>query len=236
PFDAFAIDPLDLPFGHARAPCPQCQRSSSLYCPVDMVALPQHVPAMPRVDLPIPLDVYRHPRELPGKSTALQAQLLAPGHVRTFVEDVVINPGYEQVVANALDRYADPSRVLLLYPCEGARSLSELPRQSYDRLIVLDGTWRQGKSMARAFMESGRGFVPVRINQHDTLFWRFQAHGTDHLSTIEAIYWFYREYAEVCEPHRPTNRYDNLLFFFARQWRQIQSYYRDRPQLRFTHR
>ncbi|KAH9263535.1 hypothetical protein BASA83_013057 [Batrachochytrium salamandrivorans] len=68
------------------------------------------------------------------------------------------------------------------------------------------------------------------------------------LATIEAIYWFYREYFDAYIKAGPTSEsdssvpieysgeYDNLLFYFKNNWELIQHFYKTNPQKSFTPR
>ncbi|KAJ3119783.1 hypothetical protein HK100_000157 [Physocladia obscura] len=72
-----------------------------------------------------------------------------------------------------------------------------------------------------------------------TLFWRFQNVGEHCLSTIEAIYYFYRDYFTCFEQqnvpeHVYDGRYDVLLYFFRIQYQIVQDFYRRKPDLKFT--
>jgi hypothetical protein len=59
----------------------------------------------------------------------------------------------------------------------------------------------------------------------------------NHLATIEAIYYLYREYAEAFEMKGSLydGRYDNLLFYFKFFYNMIQNKYR-KEKKPYTHR
>jgi hypothetical protein len=82
--------------------------------------------------------------------------------------------------------------VVLLYPTKDSKLLSEIDPSTFDTLAVIDGTWRQAKGMARKF--GTMGFRHVKIASRETLFWRYQNLDRTYLATIEAIYFFFREY------------------------------------------
>ncbi|KAJ2994167.1 DTW domain-containing protein 1 [Globomyces sp. JEL0801] len=157
----------------------------------------------PTVHLPIPLDIYRHPREHAQKTTTTHCKLTSHDHVNIIIDDLQ-NP--DAIVG----QYTDPSRVLLLFPSKDSVPLSTIDRNSFDRLVVIDGTWSQAKGMCHRL--NGKGFKHVRINSHETLFWRFQKFDRTFLATIEAIYWFFVEYHESFESSPYDGRYDNLLY------------------------
>ena len=65
-----------------------------------------------------------------------------------------------------------------------------------------------------------------------TFFWRYQPEGMgeDHLATLEAIYYFYREHWDAT--HKDDGglydgRYDNLLFFYSHMYKIIQARYQE---------
>lgn len=88
--------------------------------------------------------------------------------------------------------------------------------------MVIDGTWEQANKMSKSDspllrMKRGNNGNPmnpldasqnliltiilvvilVTIAPHETLFWRHQRKDSDHLATIEAMYYFLREYHET---------------------------------------
>lgn len=45
--------------------------------------------------------------------------------------------------------FEQPERSLLLFPGPDAKQLKDIPRDSYDRITVIDGTWRQASRIVR---------------------------------------------------------------------------------------
>jgi hypothetical protein len=66
------IDSVEHLLEDSRKTCPQCKKSWKTYCPRCCLPL-GHEP--PKVTLPVPLDVYRHPQELEGKTTSVHAKV-----------------------------------------------------------------------------------------------------------------------------------------------------------------
>ncbi|KAJ3055614.1 DTW domain-containing protein 1 [Rhizophlyctis rosea] len=218
PWKAFKITPPLENMGKPLVICENCKKAFKLYCPRCSSAL-DHNP--PQIKLPIPVDIYRHPGEIEGKTTSVHAKVIAPEDVNILVRN--LSKCTEDLAS--LDEYEDPERILLLFPSSRAVTLSEIPQTSFDRLIVVDGTWSQGRAMVKAL--SSKPFTHVKIQEHDTLFWRYQDGGNDHLSTIEAIYWFFKDYHSAYEPSIAYDgRYDDLLFYFRHQYDLIQNVYR----------
>ncbi|EPY24512.1 hypothetical protein STCU_07143 [Strigomonas culicis] len=124
---------------------------------------------------------------------------------------------------------------------------------SYKHAVFIDSTWQQSKSIARD--ERVRGFKQVRIKTQTSLFWRFQNNDPSYLATVEAIYYFLREYIvqvnkkkEAAQPaseekatappsteaeeeeEADVQRYyhgevDDLLFYYINQYIGVQERY-----------
>ncbi|KAG0014951.1 DTW domain-containing protein 1 [Podila clonocystis] len=183
PFADFQITDTSVLDQVPKAHCPKCHRNSRYFCYkcLDLVGdFPEG--SVPQLKLPIRLDIIKHEQERDGKSTALHAGVLAP-------RDVTV---YEW---SQMPQYEDVDRLLLLFPSEGAKQLSEIDPASFDKLVVIDGTWDQAKKMSKS--STLARMKRVTIAPHETLFWRYQRKASDHLATIEAIYYFLREYHET---------------------------------------
>lgn len=80
----------------------------------------------------------------------------------------------------------------------------------------------------------------VCIQAHETLFWRYQNYDKFHLATIEAIYWFYRELHGTLtrdgESVKYEGEYDDMLWYFYRQYALIQGVYKENRNLSFCKR
>ncbi|KAG9066897.1 DTW domain-containing protein 1 [Linnemannia hyalina] len=183
PFSQFNISSTDVLDTIEKARCPDCNRNVRYFCNrcLKLVNCPEG--AVPQLKLPIKLDVIKHEQERDGKSTALHAKILASDDVEVYSwKDM---PKYENV-----------DRLLLLFPSPGAKQLSEIDPESFDKLVVIDGTWEQANKMSKSDSPLLR-MKRVTIAPHETLFWRHQRKASDHLATIEAIYFFLREYHET---------------------------------------
>jgi DTW domain-containing protein YfiP len=189
------------------------------------------------------VDIYRHPHEKQAASTTVFATLVS-NDVRIYTH---------RISQEILESYPNPDKVLLLYPSQESIPINQLPIKEYDRLVVIDGTWNHAKGMA--MRASTLGFVHVKIEARETLFWRFQNIDRTYLSTIEAIYYFFTEYhvrfgctlthtGTLTHTDTTTDspkadydgRYDNLLFYFKFKWETIQNFYKSNPDKKFTHR
>jgi DTW domain-containing protein YfiP len=175
------------------------------------------------VILPKKLILFKHPRELDGKSTAIHAKLVSPDDVSFIVSDCT----------DLTQTNLDSDRTLLLFPSEQAQDVKNVEFNSFDQVIVVDGTWRQAKTMTRLL--SKKFTRHVKIQNHSTLFWRYQKFSMDYLATIEAIYWFYRELLSCASITQEYNgQVDNLLYYFKAQYETVQEHYKNHPELVFT--
>lgn len=219
-----------------RVPCPVCKKNNKIYCRACLaLLLPEDaLPAFPRIRLPLDLLVIKHNTEQ-NKSTASQAQLIAPAHCA----NVTYNSG-EFTRANLLriagleeggdtpDNMARFAReTAILYPSPTAVKLADMntaQRAQLKRVIVLDGTWKN----VRKIYDDLYDLLGVRLCSlalappRGTHFWRTASTGdSSHVSTIEAMYYFEREAASILEPDKPCEYLDNLLVVFAHQHRIV---------------
>ncbi|KAJ2780782.1 hypothetical protein H4R18_003250 [Coemansia javaensis] len=203
----------------ARASCETCGKSVKFYCYYCCTLVPGLAGKVPRIRLPFRLSVVKHAGELDGKSTALHAKVVAP-------EDV-------EIVTYSADCLgdADPRRCALLYPGPGATEAGEMDFALVDRVVVIDGTWSQAKRMVRDHAGL-RSMQRVTIAPRRTRFWRYQSLGDSHLSTIEAIYFLYRDSAGSGY----GGEYDALMYFYKYFYEHIQANYAAVPERQFTTR
>jgi hypothetical protein len=190
-----------------RTLCLGCGKTRKLYCysPECLSALSPS--SLPVLSLPIRLAVAHHREELLAKSTALHAKVLAPLDVDFYYDDRV-----SQVPLFSAED------TLALFPSPGAVTCRELGREGlarFTRVVVVEGTWVKARAaVKRARVEH---LVHVKLSDYQTMFWREQFRGRDRdktrLSSIEAIYYFYKEYLEVMEGEY-DGRLDELLCIF----------------------
>ncbi|KAL7726973.1 hypothetical protein ACLKA6_012202 [Drosophila palustris] len=67
-----------------RHSCRHCNRSRKFFCYSCYVPVGQLGEVLPRVELPIQIDIIKHKKEIDGKSTAVHAAVLAPDNVRIY--------------------------------------------------------------------------------------------------------------------------------------------------------
>ncbi|KAI9310867.1 DTW domain-containing protein [Dichotomocladium elegans] len=224
PFDDLHIsDDSILDTVTERSECPRCRKSVKYFCYrcFDVVGMDRSL--IPTVELPVRLNVIKHEQELDGKSTAVHAKVIAKGDVDFYSWKEI--PDFEK-----------PERSLLLFPGPDAKRLTEIPRGAFDRIIVIDGTWKQANRIVRETPILQK-MQKVTIAPRKTHFWRYQQLSENHLATIEAIYYLYREFGEAYNQGGYTDgRYDNLLFYYRYFYKLIQETYRKNKEKKYTHR
>ncbi|KAI8141736.1 DTW domain-containing protein [Fennellomyces sp. T-0311] len=224
PFDDLQIDDDSiLDTVSDRTVCPKCTKSVKYFCYrcFDVVGMERS--QVPTLKLPVPLNVIKHEQELDGKSTAIHAGVIAKDDVHIY--------SWQQI-----PEFENPEMSLLLFPGPDAKQLKDIPREAFDRITVIDGTWKQANKIVRETPILQR-MQKVTIAPRVTHFWRYQQLSENHLATIEAIYYVYREFAEAYETNGDYDgRYDNLLFYYRYFYKMIQDLYKKKDAKRFTHR
>jgi len=94
--------------------------------------------------------------------------------------------------------------------------------------VFIDSQWHAAGKILRH--EKVKKLKTIKITQYETHFWRYQEVGKDCLATIEAIYYFFKEYQEKLTGSY-NGEYDNLLFYYIYYYNLIQDNYKneDRP-------
>jgi len=67
-----------------RESCRLCNKSRKFFCYSCLVPLPSIESIIPKVELPIRIDIVKHRGEVEGKSTAVHAAILAPDSVNLY--------------------------------------------------------------------------------------------------------------------------------------------------------
>ena len=190
--------------------CGHCAKNNRLYC-FDC-CLPMRRGSdrfIPRVALPLKLDVIRHPQEKKSKSTALHAKVVAGDDVRIFDKD------------DAPKDY-DAERTLLIFPDKDSQLLTDVDNlEKYDRVVVLDCTWAKAGVMAA--LPGIQRLKKVHLNEYKTIFWRGQLCGDAFLATIEAIYYFFREFHEALSKNKEPydGRFDGIMYLYVAMFKIV---------------
>jgi hypothetical protein len=248
-----------------RTPCDKCGRRCQWYCPTCLVSV---LPSTPCVRLPVRLDILRGRDEIDTKSTSAHALALAPIDTRIYFlpnfpvytdprrvlvlypcpTSVPISKLYDVAFDNAKDRCLRESSTF-----DEVNEKNEIRKDlasRFDAVLVVDSTWNKVGGVMQmpqmcSLLASGAA-TSVHIAKYHTLFWRYQPLGPQCVSTIEAIYYFYRELfietkrlqssftsastITVADNNLDDNdiydgRFDDLLLFFLGQYHRVQSEY-----------
>ncbi|XP_069029754.1 tRNA-uridine aminocarboxypropyltransferase 1 [Embiotoca jacksoni] len=82
------------------------------------------------------------------------------------------------------------------------------------RVVFIDSTWNQTNKISTD--ERLQDLLQVELTMRKTCFWRRQKGKPDtYLATIEAIYYFFKDFHEHCLSQEYNGEYDNLLFFYS---------------------
>ncbi|XP_037083256.1 tRNA-uridine aminocarboxypropyltransferase 1-like [Pollicipes pollicipes] len=212
PFKDFKISSTDvLDKVLVRSPCPKCSKSRMYFCYNCLVPVEALMGHIPHVQLPLTVEIIKHPSETDGKSTAVHAAVLAP-------DDVILRT-YPDVGTY------DPEETVLVFPSESAGSVADAcaafaaARRPIRRALFLDCTWNQCRRLTSD--ERLRGLRAVHLRAHHTRFWRYQrGKPRTHLATVEAVYYFLRELLES-QQGAYDGEVDDLLFFFDFFYRTV---------------
>lgn len=206
-----------------RSQCSRCGVSRNLFCySPGCLALVIPRDLVPGLVLPMDLSIVQHKDESLSKSTGMFVKYLVPDQC-----DVHLDNGVDQVPPFGSD-------TLLLFPSVDAVTLEEIGKeelQSYKRVVLVEGTWvKQNAALKRANVGHARH---VKLKLYETKNWRRQSYTRDHvkhcLSSIEAVYYFYKEYIEVTEG-RYDGRMDGLLFFWLFTFEKYKLHQADRAK------
>ncbi|CAH3197108.1 unnamed protein product, partial [Porites evermanni] len=122
----------------------------------------------------------------------------------------------------AVPEFQEKEKVILVFPSEDAFSLKmigqDLDQQAkelsdanktalFERVVFIDSTWQQCHQIITDKKLDGLR----RVKLENTC-----------LATIEAIYYFFKEYEQHILKREYDGKFDNLLYFFAFQYNLIQ--------------
>ncbi|XP_035778575.1 tRNA-uridine aminocarboxypropyltransferase 1-like [Anopheles albimanus] len=114
PFEGMDIANTDFLMDvEGRSSCPVCGRSRKFFCYTCYVPVASINDRVPRIALPVKVDIIKHKNEIDGKSTAVHAAILAP-------EDVQIH-----IYPNIPD-YREEEGVVLIFPTPTALTVASL--------------------------------------------------------------------------------------------------------------
>lgn len=83
-----------------------------------------------------------------------------------------------------------------------------------EKVVFIDSTWNQTNKISTD--ERLQGLLQVELKTRKTCFWRRQKGKPDtYLATIEAIYYFLKDFHQHYLTQDYNGEYDNLLFFYS---------------------
>ncbi|KAJ6241597.1 dtw domain-containing protein [Anaeramoeba flamelloides] len=212
----------------SRKNCPNCKKSCKFYCPHCFTIL-NEINKTPQLTLPLKTFIVHHPKEKVSKSTAIHAKILAP----ESVEIIEFPHDLDTLVENSEnDQAFDQESTLLLFPCEESKPISEVNWEKIQNVVFIDSTWFQTGKILRD--PRIKDLPKIQINNYKTRFWRYQNISVHYLSTIEAIYYFFKEFVTHKNNGKYEGQVDNLLFFFEYTFQLIQKKYK-REKKPFKH-
>lgn len=85
PFQFMKIDDNHFLNGiNSRSPCIKCHKSRKFFCYNCYLPVAELQANLPKVKLPLKIDIIKHHKEIDGKSTAIHAAILAPDNVQIY--------------------------------------------------------------------------------------------------------------------------------------------------------
>ncbi|KAH8358782.1 hypothetical protein KR093_002511 [Drosophila rubida] len=96
-----------------RHTCEDCNRSRKFFCYTCHKPVGELGNLLPRVQLPLHIDIIKHKKEIDGKSTAVHAAVLAPDNVRIFTFPDIPD-------------YRDEDGVVLIFPSATSLTVPQL--------------------------------------------------------------------------------------------------------------
>ncbi|KAF0981646.1 hypothetical protein FDP41_012303 [Naegleria fowleri] len=232
-----------------KEPCPKCKKNRKYYCYDCCVPIIDQAPTISK--LPLHCIIIQHKLERKTKSTASQAKVVAHSSV-----DLYEFPDVPSFIT--------PNNSILVFPSKNAKPVRDLFKLSSNSAsssnttescpiintsdlkyaVFIDSTWGQAKQIYRN--ELIHRLPCVVIEEKETLFWRYQKEGQKFLSTIEAIYYFYKEFVQAMMneasllSHGDSGKesyeenLENLLYYYVHQYCLIQEYYAKDPSKKIT--
>ncbi|TNV76739.1 hypothetical protein FGO68_gene11452 [Halteria grandinella] len=211
--------PLDE-MGEGRNTCPQCKQSRKFFCYDCYLPLADQS-RVPKLELPIQVTVLRHPKEKISKSSIVPAKVICPDHVK-IRHDLHIEPLLKE--GETFDE------VVLLFPAEDAKDVQSMSHEellAIKHLVIIDSTWHQTKHFLRE--PNVVSLKKVKIQTEKTAFWRYQRIAETNLSTIEAMYFFFRDFETNLncggDLSKYSGKWDDLLYYYAYNYWLIQKAY-----------
>ncbi|EGC36855.1 hypothetical protein DICPUDRAFT_150644 [Dictyostelium purpureum] len=195
-----------------RSVCSKCDKKRKYFCYDCCIPLGD-ISKVPLLKLPLSVDVLHYPTELISKSTAIHSKVLAHDDVN-FLEFPDEIPNY------------NVDETILLFPSDDSCFVKDLDFSNIKKVIFVESQWQNAKKILRS--DQLKGIRCVKIDMQKTMFWRYQSHGDSYLATIEAIYYFFKEFHQNQNGGQYNGEYDNLLYYYAFFYNLIQTTYKEK--------
>eukprot|EP00347_Sterkiella_histriomuscorum_P007246 403349699 len=206
-----------------RKNCPKCNTSRKYYCYECYIALNDDPSTVPRVQLPVNVTVIRHPKEKISKSSIVASKLVAQDTVEIK---------HEMLVSELRGDDEDYDSVVLLFPTEDAIEVTSMNAEELAKIkkvVIIDCTWHQTAHFLK--QQNLKKLKTVKILTEKTVFWRYQRISESNLATIEALYYFFRDFDvnKNCQGDysKYDGKYDNLLYYYVFNYKLIQFEYKE---------
>uniref|UniRef100_A0AC35EY44 tRNA-uridine aminocarboxypropyltransferase n=1 Tax=Panagrolaimus sp. PS1159 TaxID=55785 RepID=A0AC35EY44_9BILA len=189
--------------GLSKTACTSCNKKRLYFCYDCHKNMPEIDEKAPIIELPVSIEIIKHPAEKNSKSTAIHCKLLSPNTTNIYDSKSQI-PQFN-------DTSLYPNTVLV-YPDSSAISIAEYVKENgpIQRFIFLDATWLTVKEIQRK--KELCGIPTVMLREYKTEYWRPQKGlSNKYLATIEAIRFAIEENADAAG--KPFNA-EKLLFWF----------------------
>lgn len=90
-------------------------------------------------------------------------------------------------------------------------------------IIVLDCTWFQTDQVVSSLSKRGLNKF-IRLENYQSLYWRYNHHNDQALSSAEALIYFLREFQNA--KNEPTKTFDPLMFLYCLNLKIVEESYR----------
>jgi DTW domain-containing protein YfiP len=118
----------------------------------------------------------------------------------------------------------NPSSTCILFPHKSSRNLREWDSvEAIRNVVVLDCTWFQTDQLLSKLECQGFDRF-VRLDDYESLYWRYNHHSDKALSSAEALAYFFREYQECRKLDK--HEYDGLMFLYCLNLKIVEQSYR----------
>lgn len=96
-----------------RSSCMKCGKSRKFFCYTCYLPISDLCGKLPRIDLPVKIDIIKHKNEIDGKSSAAHASILAPNDVKIYTYPDIPN-------------YESEEGVILIFPGTNSITINQL--------------------------------------------------------------------------------------------------------------